>query len=695
LLWNFDARLRFAQMEPNKRFNYFTSDEVAKHNKPKDLWVIMNRKVYDVSQFYKFHPGGPDILLHYAGKDATTPASAAHKTTIPSNVMKEFEIGYVKMAKENSKKPVQDTGNTIPVVQMPKPQEKHSVPLREKAKGGADNAVKSKKETSQYDYGQRIMEGCPKFGNESGTFKELRSVNKLAGRTAEFDRKEAAEKEKVEKESRDKEMADLNNVTAHVMKVTVEDRNYRSPSNEKTPDQSHIMTMVERQARQRAEEEGLVELQQDRVEQEAARAAEMAAQITQNTFDREKKLREDEMAMDRQERDRVRLEKLLREAREKADHEWWDQKAKEEGHPPVQQNGGRHGAAMNDSVWRQPSDGSPHRASVGARAKASGALRLRVATENTSPTNGERSLMAADRPPAERTLDAKAAPAAPYPASAPAAAKATVATEKAHASAPSPGLAPASAPAAAKATVAAEKAPASPLLRAPQDIIPGGFKMGEMVYWMGGQQRLSSGNVVAFGLQGKVIGRGNNEKRVQVKFDGNDTTMDVTVTQICRDHPVIPGGYECGDEVFYAGEKEVFSNGDELCFGLKGGVQGRSCIGDASDEKRLKCLFAGHKSSVSVFLSQICREMPDLPGGYQVGDIVYYTGKKNQQLTNDDRLIIGNQGTITARSSMGDSSDDRRVKVRFEGNKGPVNVFVAEISSTLNPSTWDGFKPPE
>ncbi|KAG2500659.1 hypothetical protein HYH03_001425 [Edaphochlamys debaryana] len=45
--------------------------EVAQHKTADDAWMVLRGKVYNVTPYLRFHPGGPEILVKAAGKDAT------------------------------------------------------------------------------------------------------------------------------------------------------------------------------------------------------------------------------------------------------------------------------------------------------------------------------------------------------------------------------------------------------------------------------------------------------------------------------------------------------------------------------------------------------------------------------------------------------------------------------------------------
>jgi cytochrome b5 len=45
--------------------------KVAKHQSRDDAWLVINGKVMDVTRFLADHPGGEDIMLDSAGRDAS------------------------------------------------------------------------------------------------------------------------------------------------------------------------------------------------------------------------------------------------------------------------------------------------------------------------------------------------------------------------------------------------------------------------------------------------------------------------------------------------------------------------------------------------------------------------------------------------------------------------------------------------
>eukprot|EP00761_Pharyngomonas_kirbyi_P014393 gb/GECH01014423.1/.p1 GENE.gb/GECH01014423.1/~~gb/GECH01014423.1/.p1 ORF type:complete len:340 (+),score=38.03 gb/GECH01014423.1/:1-1020(+) len=49
----------------------YTTSEVAKHHENDDAWVIVNNKVYDITDFIKSHPGGILVLQEHLGSDVT------------------------------------------------------------------------------------------------------------------------------------------------------------------------------------------------------------------------------------------------------------------------------------------------------------------------------------------------------------------------------------------------------------------------------------------------------------------------------------------------------------------------------------------------------------------------------------------------------------------------------------------------
>ncbi|KAG5573795.1 hypothetical protein H5410_063561 [Solanum commersonii] len=70
-----------------------TYDEVSLHNNPKDCWVIVNAKAYNVTNFLNDHPGGEEVLLAAAGKDASEEFEEAGHGSAARLMLDEFYVG--------------------------------------------------------------------------------------------------------------------------------------------------------------------------------------------------------------------------------------------------------------------------------------------------------------------------------------------------------------------------------------------------------------------------------------------------------------------------------------------------------------------------------------------------------------------------------------------------------------------------
>uniref|UniRef100_A0A8C3G704 acyl-CoA (8-3)-desaturase n=1 Tax=Cyclopterus lumpus TaxID=8103 RepID=A0A8C3G704_CYCLU len=70
------------QVDPGQRHGraggVYTWEEVQSHCNRNDQWLVIDRKVYNITQWAKRHPGGIRVISHYAGEDATEAFTAFH-----------------------------------------------------------------------------------------------------------------------------------------------------------------------------------------------------------------------------------------------------------------------------------------------------------------------------------------------------------------------------------------------------------------------------------------------------------------------------------------------------------------------------------------------------------------------------------------------------------------------------------------
>ena len=132
----------------------------------------------------------------------------------------------------------------------------------------------------------------------------------------------------------------------------------------------------------------------------------------------------------------------------------------------------------------------------------------------------------------------------------------------------------------------------------------------------------------------------------------------------------------CGHEFYFNGTEVVLDDGSPLLRGERGKV-----VGPASSSshfrKGLRMRFGARH--VDVLLEQLGDRPPlPLPGGFAPGDIVYYTSTYYQAFSNGDRLMFGERGTVVGPATA--ASHAEGLTVRFDGNRGNVDVFLIQLS---------------
>ncbi|XP_006911280.1 fatty acid desaturase 2 [Pteropus alecto] len=91
----------------------FRWEEIQKHNVRTDQWLVVDRKVYNVTKWASRHPGGHRVIGHYAGEDATDAFHAFHiDLDFVGKFLKPLLVG--ELAPEE---PSQDRGKNSQIIE--------------------------------------------------------------------------------------------------------------------------------------------------------------------------------------------------------------------------------------------------------------------------------------------------------------------------------------------------------------------------------------------------------------------------------------------------------------------------------------------------------------------------------------------------------------------------------------------------
>lgn len=62
---------RTGPAQPGEPLPTFRWEQIRAHDLPGDKWLVIERRVYDISRWAQRHPGGSRLIGHHGAEDAT------------------------------------------------------------------------------------------------------------------------------------------------------------------------------------------------------------------------------------------------------------------------------------------------------------------------------------------------------------------------------------------------------------------------------------------------------------------------------------------------------------------------------------------------------------------------------------------------------------------------------------------------
>ena len=88
-----DVRSSNKSKDEIKQLRLINLDEVAWHDTADSCWVVIHDFVYDCTELLQSHPGGYDVILEYAGRDATLAFIGTGHSSTARESLEKYLIG--------------------------------------------------------------------------------------------------------------------------------------------------------------------------------------------------------------------------------------------------------------------------------------------------------------------------------------------------------------------------------------------------------------------------------------------------------------------------------------------------------------------------------------------------------------------------------------------------------------------------
>ncbi|PLB39703.1 uncharacterized protein BDW47DRAFT_116481 [Aspergillus candidus] len=102
--------------------------DIKRHRTPLDLWVTIDGKVYDVTEYQQDHPGGEEILRNFSGQDATAAFADAGHSHDAYEKLESLLIGRLEQSNVAKQRQQQRTATVGPISVVPSKQKQPDSP---------------------------------------------------------------------------------------------------------------------------------------------------------------------------------------------------------------------------------------------------------------------------------------------------------------------------------------------------------------------------------------------------------------------------------------------------------------------------------------------------------------------------------------------------------------------------------------
>jgi cytochrome b involved in lipid metabolism len=95
-------------------------DEIKQHSSVYDGWIVLRGKVYNLSPYLAYHPGGEAIFKQVLGRDATTLFDKYHRWVSEEGLIGKLLIGYLDASSLSQKPKLSPDGFAMPAPKPPR-----------------------------------------------------------------------------------------------------------------------------------------------------------------------------------------------------------------------------------------------------------------------------------------------------------------------------------------------------------------------------------------------------------------------------------------------------------------------------------------------------------------------------------------------------------------------------------------------